>query len=402
MDMRHQVLLLLLLSWPALQLGCSDRQAHSRGLPGESEPVPVTVTTVRYEKVPLILDAPGIVQASHRISLSSQINGFVREMHVREGDIVRTGQLLVSLDAREPESQKAAAQAAVEEAQAALTEAQKGHEAAVETRSATKAAARLAEQTYVRYQKLLESKSVSLQEMDEVAARRLASAAELASRESMVAAAEGRIRQVEAKLEQARAQLLRAEVVMSWTRIKAPESGRIVERSADAGTAVFPGNPLVAIESIGNPQALADLPTAHAGSLRIGMNLCVRSADSAACCEGRVSEIVPVSNPATHSVQFKLDLPAGFALPSGHFVKVEVPVGDREAVLVPHRAVRTTGQLAGVFVVDDGSRARFRLVKTASYDSDRAEVLSGVEAGEDIIMNLSRHVVDGIHVAARH
>ena len=126
----------------------------------------------------------------------------------------------------------------------------------MERQSAAKAATELAGQTYQRYQKMFESRSVSPQEMDEVRMRRDASAAELASSGSMVAAAEERIKQVEARISQAKAQAGRADVLLSWTQIKAPSAGKIVERSADPGTAIFPGTPLMVIESTASPQVL--------------------------------------------------------------------------------------------------------------------------------------------------
>ncbi len=378
-----------------LQIACGKNEEN---LPAAGKPVPVNVVTIRHESIPAVVEAPGTVQPRYRIALSSQINGFVREMRVRTGDSVKAGQVLVTLDARDAESQKAAAQAAVDEVGAALFEARKAYQAAVDMRSAAKASAELANQTFTRYQKLYESRSVSPQEFDEARMRRDASAAELASRESMVAAAEARIQQVEARLSQAKAQAGRADVLMSWTQVKAPASGKVVERSVDAGTAIFPGTPLLVIESTANPQVLADLPTEHAGSLHIGGTVRLKSTELQNPLEGRISEIVPLSNPATHSVQFKVDLPLNFALPNGQFLKVEVPVGTRNAMLVPHDAIRETGQLTGLFVVDGASRARFRLVKIVFYDAGRAEVLAGIESGEQIVASLSDQVLDGIPV----
>ena len=217
----------------------------------------------------------------------------------------------------------------------------------------------------------------------------------------MVAAAEGRVKQVEARISQAEAQEGRADVMLGWTQIKAPAPGRIVERLVDAGTAIFPGSPILVIESTANPQVLANLPTEQADSLQIGKTVRIRSMEPAASYEGRIAEIVPLSNPATHSIQFKVNLPSDFALPNGQFVRIEVPSGTREAVLVPRDAVRSKGQLTGLFVVDDASRARFRLAKITPYDADRYEVLSGVEPGETVITRLSRSILDGTPVEIR-
>jgi hypothetical protein len=70
-------------------------------------------------------------------------------------------------------------------------------------------------------------------------------------------------------------------------------------------------------------------------------------------------------------------------------------------LLVPRPAVRETGQLTGLFVVDDSSKARFRLVKLAPYDAEKFEVLSGVEAGERIIAGLNDQINDGTSVEIR-
>jgi len=185
---------------------------------------------------------------------------------------------------------------------------------------------------------------------------------------------------------------------MSWTQIKAPSSGIIAERAVDPGTAVFPGTPLIVIESTLLPQVLADIPAERASSLRAGLNAGIRSTTTGKKLEGQISEIIPQSNPATHSVQFKVDLPASAALSSGQFVTVELPVGKRDALLVPDSAIRQTGQLTGIFVVDSSSKARFRLVKSAPYDAARSEILSGLEPGESVIVALNDQIIDGISV----
>jgi len=368
--------------------------------PAEAEraAVPARAAEARSQIVPVTQAAPGTVEPRSRIVLASQINGSVREMRVRTGDRVRSGQVLAVLDGRDARSQKAAADSSVSEAESALSEARRSYDAAVEMSSAAQASSDLADQTYERYRKLFELRSVSPQEMDEVRARRHAARAETASRESMVAAAGDRIRQVEARLSQAQAQAGRADILVGYTRILAPESGIVVERSVDAGGAVFPGSPLLVLETTGRPQVLASLPAAYAGSLGVGMPLRVLPSGSAPPMEGRIADIVPRSDPATHSVAFKVDLPGDAAVVHGQYMKVEIPVGTREALLVGQGDLRRQGQLEGLFVVDDGGRARFRLVKTAPYDDGRVEILSGIEPGEMILVSPDAGIVDGMPV----
>lgn len=359
------------------------------------------VITAQYRTIPDTVQVPGSVQPRQRIALSSQINGFVHSVSVKAGDYVGAGQVLVTLDARDAQSQKDTAQASIEEAQAGLEEARKGAQVAADMRNAAKANSDLAAATFQRFQKLFDSKSLSPQELDEARARRDAAAADLAAKETMVAAAQDRMKQVQAKIAQASAQSRRADVLVGYTVIKAPAPGRVAERQVDPGSAIFPGSPLIVLETTASPQVLAEIPTSQLTALRIGLEVNVRISDSGPATKGRVAEIVPLSNPATHTVQFKVDLPPGFAAPTGSYASVEVPLGSRNALLVPLKVVRETGQLTGVFVVDSGSKARFRLVKVAPFDTEQVELLSGIEPGEKIVSALSDDLVDGVTLEVR-
>jgi multidrug efflux pump subunit AcrA (membrane-fusion protein) len=122
--------------------------------PQAQRKVAVQVITAQYQMVPETLQVPGSFQPRNRITLSSQINGFVRSVNVRSGDMVNAGQVLVTLDARDAQSQKDMAQALIEEAQAGLEEARKAAQIAADTRSAAKANSDLASATFQRYRKL--------------------------------------------------------------------------------------------------------------------------------------------------------------------------------------------------------------------------------------------------------
>ena len=359
------------------------------------------VISAQYREVPATLEAPGSVQPRNRIVLSSQINGFVKSVSVKAGDLVNADQTLVTLDARDAQSQKDMAQALIEEAQAGLDEARKGAEMAADMRNAARANSQLATATFQRFQKLFDSNSVSPQELDEARARRDAAAADLAAKETMVAAAQDRLKQAQSRITQTSAQSRRADVLVGYTVLKALAAGRVAARQVDPGSAIFPGSPLLVIETKANPQVLAEIPTAQLAALRIGLAVDVRISDSGAAMKGRVSEIVPLSNPATHTVQFKVDLPPGASAPTGSYARVEVPTGIRNVLLVPAKAVSETGQLTGVFVVDSGSKARFRLVKVAPFDAEHVELLSGLEPGEKVVSPVSDGLADGITLEVR-
>jgi membrane fusion protein, multidrug efflux system len=362
---------------------------------------PAQTFVAQYQPVASVVEAPGSVQARNRIVLSAQVNGFVQTVTVRAGDSVSAGQTLAVLDSREAQSQKDMAAAAGEEAQAAFEEAGKAVRMTAEMRNAAKSAHALAETTFQRFQKLYDEKSVSPQELDEARARRDGAVADLAAKESMLAAAQDRVKQVQARIAQAGAQSRRADVMVGYSLIKAPAAGRVAERAVDAGSAIFPGSPLLVLETVAAPQVLAELPTAQLGLIKAGLEVQVRISDSTAALPGRIAEIIPLSNPGSHTVQFKVDLPTGTPATTGAYARVLVAAGTRNALLVPSKALRVTGQLTGLFVVDAGSKARFRLVKTVPYDAEKTELISGVEAGEKVVSPVAEDLADGSALEVR-
>ncbi len=364
-----------------------------------SKPVAVHVFAARYEAVPSWVEAPGSVQARNRVVLASQVNGYIRALQARPGDLVREGQVLATLDSRDAQSQKEFSEASIQETRAALEEARKSAQASQSTLQAARAGRDLAASTYARFQKLFEARSVSPQELDEVRSRRDAAAADVAAHETMAAAAEDRVRQIEARISQAGAQSRRADVALSWTVVKAPAAGRVVERPVDPGAVIFPGTPLFVLESAANPQAVADLPTIESRHLTRGMDVAVHANQDK--FTGKVVEVIPVTMPGTHTLRFKVDLPAAFAGLSGDFVRILIPSGSRNALLVPRASVREVGQLTGLFVIDGASKARFRLIRSAAYDNERVEVLSGIEPGDRVVVGPGVEVVDGASLEVR-
>jgi RND family efflux transporter MFP subunit len=187
---------------------------------------------------------------------------------------------------------------------------------------------------------------------------------------------------------------------VGWTVIKASSAGRVVERPVDPGSAIFPGSPILVLESISTPQVVADVPTTQASVLKEGLAVQVL-VESSAAIEGRVTEINPLSSAGSHSVRFKVNLPSGATARSGSFARVLLPAGERQAMLVPKTAIRETGQLTGVFVADSSSVARFRLIKIAPFDDERVEVLSGIEPGERIVASPTPQIADGVPLEIR-
>ena len=138
----------------------------------------------------------------------------------------------------------------------------------------------------------------------------------------------------------------------------------------------------------------ADVPEALMGRISLGDKLSLRVPAIGAALEGTVSEIAPVADPNSRTFPVKLDLPRTAGLRSGQFGRLAVPVAEVNAISVPASAVIVRGQMEIAFVVENG-KAQMRLVKSGKHLEGETEVVSGLNPGEQIVVDGAAQLVDG-------
>ena len=179
------------------------------------------------------------VQRRPRFSLPRSV-GNILAVHVREGDRVRTGQLLIEIDDRDTQAQLQKAQAGLREVQDAVEEIEQNIRAAESARDAAEAGRSLALATFNRYKALLEQKSVSQQEFDEVQAKLKIAEAEVDRAGRMLQALLAKKNQVLAKMEQVKADITSAQVYVGYGRILSPMDGIVMSKQAEVGLLAAP------------------------------------------------------------------------------------------------------------------------------------------------------------------
>lgn len=309
------------------------------------------------------------------------------------------GQTLVEIDNRDAATQVRKAQAGLTEAQAAQNEVEQSINSAQSAKAAAEANKRLAETTYKRYQILLERKSVSLQEFDEVKAKFQIASAEVERAEKMVQVLTARRSGVAARIEQARAEITGAQVQAGYARITAPISGIVIAKSIEVGATATPGAPLLTIEDGSHYRLEAGVEESQLRRVKLRGEACVRiDALGGELLPATVGEIVPAADPSSRTYTVKLDLPAQPLLRSGLYGTAQFASGERQGITIPQGALVQRGQLTGVFVVDKENVARFRIVKSGKASGERIEILSGVQAGERVVTVGAARVNDGNRV----
>lgn len=344
--------LVILAAAAVLLTGCggSDDAATARGKDVRAE-------TLRIERglVPRQVTASGSLEAARTVMVSTRMMGWVKEVHVEAGQTVAQGDPLVSIDEADLIAKKAQAKAGIVEAEAVLASA---------------------ERMVGRFERLYAEKSVSKSQLEEVQTGRDRAAA---------------------GLDMARAGLREVNVHLSYVDIKAPTAGLVARRMIDPGDMANPGMPLLVLEQAAQVKVVAHVGEKDVSNLSAGDPLSVDVTSlPGAVFETTIARVVPAANPGsrTYDVEAYLDNADG-RLKSGMFARVNIPVGTREAVMVPTTAVTRRGQLTGVWIMDDQGLARRRWVRVGHGDGESYEVLSGLEGGETLIVSAEAPLVEG-------
>lgn len=345
----------------------------------------VSVHTVRTETgvIPVVYQATGTVKARTTAVLSARVMGYLREVRVQAGDTVKAGQVIAVIDAREIEAAAKQAEAALSEARMAMPEVENAIAAA-------KSQLSLAEATYNRMKPLFEDKSITPQEFDEVSAKRQMAQANLAMAQAKRSQLQARIQQAAEAVEQARAQ-------KGYLTVTAPFTGIVVERKAEPGTLAAPGQPIAVLEQAGAYRLEAAIEESRLNEIRVGTRATVKLDALPNSFQSVVSEIVPAMEPGSRTFTAKINLPSGPTIRSGMFGRAIFQMGEKKAVQVPESALRKSGQLEQVFVVEDGV-ARARLVTTGARIDGKVEILSGLSGGELVAAEAPGALEDGSRV----
>jgi multidrug efflux pump subunit AcrA (membrane-fusion protein) len=404
--MRRKWIVISLIFLTALIISCGKKE---EAVVDKSAPVSVQgaiIETVKASPVTEDYEAVGTVRSKTTTVLSSKTMGNIQAVHVREGDRVRTGQLLIEIDDRDSRAQLQKAQAGLREVQDALVEIEQNMRAAESGKEAVEAGKALALATFNRYKALLEQRSVSQQEFDEVQAKLRVADAEVDRAGRMLQALAAKKSQVLAKMEQVKADIASAQIYVGYGRIDSPMNGIVVSKQAEVGLLAAPGVPLLILEDPFRYRLEVPVEEAMLKKVRVGTPVKI-SIDALGPQElsSKVTEVIPTSDPASRSFMVKVDLSdekgspgSPPALRSGLYGKARFSAGQKQVIQIPQKAILQQGQLVGVFAVDSSNIVHLRLIKTGKPYGDRIEVLSGLNDGDRIIVEGMERVKEGNRV----
>ena len=353
-----------------------------RHKPGRSPEPVVTVQnvatkTVHKKDVNDIYEAAGTIQARTISVVSSRIMGVVTDVLVKQGDQVTAGQELLLIDDNDLAQRVRAAEASYQEA----TKAQ-------EMAGSHKA---LAETTYNRYKQLYDGKALSGQEMDQIANQRQH--------------AELEFQRAQAAVEAAAAGLQQTKINLGFSRITSPINGVVTYKNIDKGSMAAPGTPLMTVEDNTGYRVETSVDENMAGRISVSMPVDVAVDSISRTFKGVVSEKVPSIDTSSRTFLVKANMaqdPNEHSLANGLYARVLIPQKSRSILAVPATAILRKGQLVGVYVVGDGNRVSYRMIRTGKTFGGDVEALSGLNDGERIVAAGVSSIVEGQVIAAEH
>ena len=319
------------------------------------------------------LEISGTLAPRTRVGVKPKLPGRLERVLVDIGDRVAAGQVVATLDRRELDAQVDAAEAAIAVAQAAIESAE--------------AALSNAITEYNRAKTLFEGGAVPRQHLD---------AAETAQR-----SAKAQRNLAQANLAQAQAASRRSRELQRDATLTAPVAGYIVERNYDAGA--IPGDlPVVVVADIRQLKLEAGVSELEAGRLRTGLPASVAvQAKPGEQFSGQLAAIAPEVDARNRhfQIEVRVDNSKGTLLAGMYATaRIVLQVADN-VVTVPREAVTTQNGKRVVFKID-GDKINAAPVTEGLSDGRAVQILSGLNAGEQVLADARRQLPAGSRVKA--
>jgi membrane fusion protein (multidrug efflux system) len=306
----------------------------------------VLTTAVAAKTIGTDIEAIGTAMANESVEVTSKVANTVKAIRFDEGQKVERGAVLVQLDDAEARADEA-------EAQAALTES---------------------ESQYRRSRELLAQQALSRAELDTI----------------------------ESTLQANRARLAAARARLEDSTIRAGFDGRTGFRRVSVGALVSPGTVITTLDDTSIIKLAFTVPETELFSLQTGLEVTATTPGlPGRTFRGRITQLGSRVDPVSRSLPVRAQIRNGDgALKPGMFMTVRLTGRVTQALMIPEAAIVPERGETFVFVVSDGRVVR-RQVQTGRRRPGEVEVVTGLAAGERIVVEGTQNVSEGTRVQER-
>jgi RND family efflux transporter MFP subunit len=345
--------------------------------------VTTSVARVQRHDVGNSLTIAGEFRPFQVVDVHAKVAGYIRSINVDVGDHVKAGQTIAVLEVPELAAQLSGADAGTRSAGEQIRRAQGDLQRAQSAQMAAHSA-------YVRLKQAADSRAglVAQQEVDDAQAKDEGSAAQVASAQAELSAAQQQFAVAEANQKQYAA-------LSSYTQITAPFAGVITNRYADTGALIAAGTststqaiPVVRLAQISVLRLVLPIPESVAAQIRLGQVVKVRVQALDRDFVGKVCRFADSLDMQTRTMETEIDVENrdGSLIP-GMYTETQVALRQKKNVLtVPLESVNRNGDDATVLTVNAQNMVEERHVRLGLEDEARVEVISGLKEGERVII----------------
>jgi HlyD family secretion protein len=410
---------LLLASLLFTASGCNflpkqEAQAQSSGeRRGADGPPAVETAIAETGSIQDVIEYSGTTEPVSQVSLRPQVEGQLLAVTADVGDRVQRGEVLARLDdglliaaVREAEAELAARRSEVAQAQTQVSDAQTlVEQARLQYQQAASDAARL--------RSLADSGAVSVQEAEiaeteaQTAEQAVRSAQQqVQTRQQAVVAAQGRVTAQQAVVAEASER-------RSYTQLVSPITGAVLQRVAEPGNLVQPGNEILTLGDFSSVKVIVRVSDRALADVQVGRSATVRlDAFPDQEFNGQVTRISPAADPVARLLPIEITIPnPGSRIGSGLLARVSFAPENTDRVIVPESALNfgegseesatenaSQRETATLFVVEgegESTTANARQVRVGESANGQVEILSGLEPGEVFVARSSGSLSDG-------
>jgi multidrug efflux pump subunit AcrA (membrane-fusion protein) len=381
----------LLIACVVLSSACSQEETTV-------EPV-VTVGAVpaRRTSIERVVSAEAVLYPIDQAAITPKISAPVAKFYVQRGAHVKKGQLLATLENRDLTAAQTENKGAYDQAQAAY-ESTMGASLPEETQKseldvkAAKASLDVQKKIYESRQDLFQQGAIPRRDLEQAEVSYLQAQNTFDTAQKHLEAlkavgAQQTKKSAAGQLESAKGKYLGSEAQLSYSEIRSPISGMVAERPLYAGEMAAAGTPLITVVNTSSVVARAHIPQEQATQLKVGDQAKI-DAGGGLTAPGKVTVVSPALDPNSTTVEVWVEAPnPKGALRPGSSVQVSIhgsPVPD--AIVIPANAlIPTENGATAIMVVGSDGHAHRKEVKVGIRQSDEAQILSGLNAGETVV-----------------
>ena len=377
--------------------GCASKGSTApTGKKGGGGDVPVTVTNVTRKDVPVEIQVIGNVEAYSTIAVKAQVGGILTKVDFKEGDFVKNGDLLFTVDPRPLKAQldQAVATLAKDEALLKQAEANLARDLAQEKYAAAQAG---------RYDKLAQEGVISAEQSDQMRTNADAIGQAVSADRAAIESAKAELVAMKATIENDR-------VMLGYTEIRSPIDGRTGNLNVKLGNVVMANTmDLMTINEVSPIYVTFSVPEAQLRQVKKYMAVgklpvfATPQDDEADKEAGVLTFVDNAVDPGTGTIKLKGTFQnADRKLWPGEFVRVVLRLTTHSnALVVPNQAVQTGQQGEFVFVVKKDRTVESRPVTTGIRIDQELVVDQGLEFGETVVTDGQLRLAPGARVSVR-